>query len=200
MKVSQHLGWPTGLLIACFLLQVKAFALSLADPIPFVYSSYGGNFLARVEPGEDKSGGKKAMAQLFKYNAAKRQYEKGLSIPLENQVLPEKLLITEDGTRFVGVGDWWNFDYENPVIMVYGDNGKVLKRFRIEDFLSNEEVAAVKKKTGGMPARWAEEVVLVTSSSTLRVIRDWVIKGPGKKYDNLLIDLKTLKVRKGEYP
>ena len=176
MKASQHAHWIRGLIIACVSFQVTAFALTLAVPIPFVYSSYGGKFVARVEPGENKKGGKKAIAQLFKFDDAKKEYQKGVSFRLENQILPEQLLITEDGARFVGVGDWWNLDYENPVIIIYDEKGDVLKRFRVEDFLSKEEVAEVKKKSGGMPGRWVEHVVLVQGSPTVRIIRDSVIK------------------------
>jgi hypothetical protein len=197
MKSASRLGLKVFLLTACIWFQITVFALSLADPIPFVYSSYGGKFMARVEPGEAKKG-KTATAQVFKYNESTKQYEKNVLFLLENKILPEDLLITEDGTPFVGVGDWWNFEYENPVIIVYDGAGKVLKRFRIEDFLSKQEVAEVKVKSGGMPGRWSEGVALESGSLNLRVIRDSVLKGPEKKHDNFLIDLKTLKIRKWE--
>lgn len=176
--------------------QILAFGLSLATPIPFVFSSHGGAWLVRVEPGEGKVFSKKATAQVFRFNEKTKIFDKGSLFNLENRILPGEVLVSEDGTRFVAVNDWNDFDYENPVMIVYDEKGRILKKFWLEDFVPKDEVSAVRKKAGGVPQSWAEAVVLPIGSMEVRVIRDTVIRGPDKKRDNLAVDLKTFQIRK----
>jgi hypothetical protein len=186
-----------------FGLGLTAEAFSPAEPVPEVYASRRGKFLVRVEPGETIKNGKhirNAVAQTFVFNDKKKSYDPQNSFPLENEIFPGKLLITEDGSRIVAVDDWSNSKMEKPILVIYDRKGNALKRYRLKDFLTSAEIDEIKPQTNrefSIWQPWAKAVVLVSDSNSLRVIRDEVIQGPGKKYDSFVIDLMTFDVRKG---
>lgn len=174
--------------------------MSPREATPEVYSSNRGRFIVRIEPGKyvkNATPSSHATARVFEYNSRANAYEPRVTFKLENEILPSKVLISEDGSRIVVVDDWFNQDYKKPVLVIHDASGRVVKRFRVQDLLNSTEVEEIKPLNGKLYwAPWNIDVVLKYNSNKIFVLRDYISMGPGKKYDNLLIDLKTYKVTK----
>ena len=199
LLLGRHSVFRAASLAILLFFQLRSSATTLAEPVPSVYASYRGAFTVRVEPGEVKDGKsvRKATARVFKYSGRNKSYTETAFFDLENQTLPGKLLISDDGSHIVGVDDWGDNGYKRPVIIVYNGAGKVLKRFHLGDFLTKAEIEELKPRDN-LPywQTWAIQVRLWDDPGAILVIRDEVISGPGKKHDNLRIDLKDFRIWK----
>lgn len=177
-----------------------ALGMTPREPTPEVYTSHRGRFIVRIEPGKyvkNPTTSSHTTARVFEFNSHAHAYEPRATFKLENEILPRNVLITEDGSRIVAVDDWFNQDYKKPVIVVYDASGIVLKRFRINDLLSLEEADEIKPPKGKLYwLPWTIDVNLKLNSNEIFIMRDRIAMGPGKKHDNLFIDLKTFKISK----
>lgn len=171
-------------------ISLSALGMVPREPTPVVYSSWRGRFIVRIEPGEYSPGkpGSRAIARVFEFITHKNTFEPRATFKLENEILPAKVHITDDGSRIVAVDDWTDQDYEKPVVVIHNASGAVIKRFRIDDVLSPEELEELKPKRPGQIhwSAWKIDTNLLLNSNELFVMRDHIAKRVGKEIRQFL--------------
>ncbi|NPV00359.1 MAG: hypothetical protein HPY53_03150 [Brevinematales bacterium] len=69
-------------------------------------------------------------------------YKAGLltvwSAKLVNPVSPVKALVTDNGKYVVTFDDWENPGTTDNMIVIYGTDGKLIKKYKINDFINNK--------------------------------------------------------------
>jgi len=70
---------------------------------------------------------------------------------LENPTAPVEVLVARDGRYVVTSDDWGQVGYGPNVVVIYGPGGELVRKFALEDLLTEAEVAAV---PGSVSSRW----------------------------------------------
>jgi hypothetical protein len=69
---------------------------------------------------------------------------------LINAVAPNWVIPSHDGEAVVTLGNWANQGNEDHLIAVYGAAGKLLRKLKIEDIYSKEEIARLLESSAGI--------------------------------------------------
>jgi hypothetical protein len=79
------------------------------------------------------------------YEAARREGDdvEVWSRELVNPYAPHQVLVADSGEYVVTFDEWGGVGYGPNVVVIYGPEGVVVKKFALEDLLTEEELAAV---------------------------------------------------------
>jgi hypothetical protein len=66
---------------------------------------------------------------------------------LVNQIAPCEAMITNDGKYVITFDDWYNRGYGENVMVVYGENGELLKKYKLNEITNFSEVQLNVSKT-----------------------------------------------------
>jgi hypothetical protein len=62
---------------------------------------------------------------------------------LENPIAPHKVLVANSGEYVVTFDEWGRVGYGPNAVVIYGPEGEVIKKYALEDLLTEDEIAAV---------------------------------------------------------
>jgi hypothetical protein len=65
------------------------------------------------------------------------------SVDLENPYSPHKVLVADSGDYVVTFDEWGRVGYGPNVVVIYGPEGEVIKKYDLEDLLTKEEITMV---------------------------------------------------------
>ncbi len=168
-KLCRIIAWIAATLLICAL-------PSPSDkwPLPQMKRFYSPNrqYLFRVDPRklegqleyfEDKAAGRENPGAV---KGVKDNYCKGTlfkldpngkqtllwSRRLENEVAPVSGLVADSGQFVVTFDNWHSMGYGNDVVVIYGADGVMIKKFALEDILSQEELQRLDRSVSSR--RW----------------------------------------------
>ena len=87
------------------------------------------------------------------YEAARREGDDRelWSRGLLNPTAPYQVLVADSGEYVVTSDDWGGLGYGANVVVIYGPEGELVRKFALEDLLTEEEIALVPHSTS---SRW----------------------------------------------
>lgn len=202
--------------IALTLLVIGAFASAHADswrlPKKEKYYSPNKKYYLEVTPKklesqlkyfEDKVEGRENAGALkeVKDNRAKGAfyvrravvgYSKKRAFPLLNGVSPVSALVSNTGDYFVTFDNWHSVGYGDNVVVIYRSNGDLIKKFGLEDLLTEGDIETLPHSTSSI--NWDGEHYIDEGHGllVLRIVSNR--KSPwetGAKFHELKIDLAT---------
>ncbi|MBA2733811.1 MAG: hypothetical protein H0U54_13070 [Acidobacteria bacterium] len=83
---------------------------------------------------------------LFKTGADGKVREEW-TIRLVNEVAPVSALVSNDGDYVITFDNWFGKGRGDDVIVIYGAQGRLIKKYALEDILSADEIKAVPRTT-----------------------------------------------------
>jgi hypothetical protein len=123
---------------------------------------------------------------------ALRGYRRMWSIRLLNDVSPLHVLVSKSGNYVITFDNWASVGYGDNVVVIYGSNGEMIRKYALEDIL---DAAAIDRVPMSVSSRWwggdhyldEEREVLV-----LKVVRNmqWPLDEEAE-FEHVEIDLKT---------
>jgi hypothetical protein len=132
--------------IFALLLPSVAKADSWAKAETIVRASDRGNIIARIEPGAPKffhGDGHTAHCLLLRFSEKDRGYEPMVEFDLMNRLLPETVLVADDGSFIVTLDDYIDGDATENALAIYSGKGTLLKRWALGDILPEEDIRAL---------------------------------------------------------
>lgn len=86
-------------------------------------------------------GGKEARAQgIFSIRRTMGGYAKKTEFSLVNEVAPVDVLISNKGEYIVTFDNWHSVGYGDNVVVIYRTDGKIIKKFGLEDLLTDGDI------------------------------------------------------------
>jgi hypothetical protein len=85
---------------------------------------------------------------LFRYELGR--YRPVWRAKLINAVAPDSVIPAHDGQAVVTLGNWANEGIDDHLIAVYGVEGKLLRKLKLEDIYSGEEIARLPRSLAGI--------------------------------------------------
>jgi hypothetical protein len=82
--------------------------------------------------------------------------------------VPARALVSGDGRTVVTIDQWCRMGYEHSLV-VYGEGGRVLADYRLEDLLSADEIDT--RVTSSISSRWWTEGADLTIDESTRMLR-----------------------------
>ncbi len=165
-------------LLASLLLSVILVAPAHADSwLPAniqARASVNGNFVIRIIPGKSMddvysgSGMPKtvhATAEWYRFNGT--SYEKARTVTLPNPISPVDIELTDRGV-LVTIDNWHNLGTGN-VLAIYTPSGKVVRKFKLSDLYSHNDIARLPHSTSSIQWRCPGLSTFLESANTLLV-------------------------------
>lgn len=130
---------------------------------------------------------------LYELGDDKKYHEKWI-INLANVISPVRAIVSDSGNYVITFDEWHSVGYGNNVVVIYGLNGKLIKKFALEDIIPKEKITITKiphtassRWWGGIHYLDEEHGILI-----LKVVSNG--KMPGDKdveFQEVKINLKT---------
>ena len=119
-------------------------------------------------------------------------YARKSEFPLVNKVSPVSALVSNDGNYVVTFDNWHSAGYGDDVVVLYRSNGAVLKKFGLEDLLTEGDIQTLPRSVSSI--WWGGEHYIDDSSGllVLKIISNR--KNPwedGAKFRELKMELAT---------
>jgi TonB family protein len=205
---------------ACTLFVVAAFVSANADswllPKKEKYFSLNKKYSLEVTPKkletqlkyfEDKVEGKNNAGSLkgekdnrakgvFYARSADGRYSKKWEFPLVNEVSPVSALVSNRGDYVITFDNWHGVGYGDDVVVIYRSNGSLVKRFGLEDVLTEGDIETLPHSVSSI--WWGGEHYIDEANGhlVLKVVSNG--KSPwddGAKFHELRIELATARPR-----
>lgn len=130
--------------VAFIIVGGSALADSWMKPQTKSFYSANRQFYLRVVPHESGHGGKENYPKgtLFSLDSDGR-YRSVWTITLDNEVSPVRALVSESGDYVVTFDNWYEIGFGDNVIVIYGADGRLVKKFGLEDILSKQELEEI---------------------------------------------------------
>lgn len=146
-------------------------------------------FVLKVDPGRPGRMARACQATLSEQLAERRRGRRVWQANLVNDVAPVYAAIRDDG-RFVVTLDEHNRGGARHALVIYGENGQLLRHFLLQDLLQNDEWKHVKARKRAL--EWLKDPELRFDDKH----DHFVVKLDQQR--SLRIDLKTLQVVRGK--
>ncbi len=124
---------------AAVLSAATAAADSWAEPQEENYYSANDAYYLHVVPGDGLTPARGALYRALPGRDAEELWARDLA----NPNAPYKVLVAASGEYVVTFDEWGQVGYGPNVVVIYGPGGELVRKFALEDFLAEEEVAAV---------------------------------------------------------
>jgi hypothetical protein len=141
-------------------------------------------------PGAGPSKPRSAVATTFVRNG--REYTRGRSFPLLNEVAPVDALVSGDGRYIVTFDNWHTVGWGDNVVVIYRADGSLIKKYSLGDLLSQKKVDRLPRSVSSI--WWAGEHRMDESRGELLlqvVDRAQALCDEKAKYVELRIKLAT---------
>ncbi len=142
------------LAVAFVLTASSAWADSWALPKVRKTESKGGGYRFVATPAREAKAPAKSAVGLLERKKADGGYETVWEGPLRNPMAPVSALVAADGSRVITFDNWHSVGYDHEVVVIYGEAGKLVRQFALEDLLTAEEIARVPTSVS---SRWWSE-------------------------------------------
>jgi len=128
---------PATLLLALFV-SSSSQADSWFGPTPKTYSSSFGTYRLTVFPGQRSGADIGTACEALLEILDGRKYTELWRRPLQNEVAPVDVLVSNQGGRFVTFDNWASMGYGDTAIVVYNEAGEVVRKLALTDVMSQE--------------------------------------------------------------
>jgi hypothetical protein len=120
------------------------------------------------------------------------EYQKVWSVALSNEVAPVNALVSNDGQYLVTFDNWHLMGYGDNVVVIYGQDGKLIRKMSLEDIFSKAEIMRLPRSVSSI--YWGGKHFIDEESSqlVLKVVARWsgsLNEEPELK--DIRIDLRT---------
>jgi hypothetical protein len=162
-----------------------------------VHVSRNSDLIVRVEPGSanpDDSGAKPAHCRFYRYAEGKKVYEVWREHDLVNDVRPCGVVSPDDGSFLVTFDDYMGIGTSENTVVVYDASGRMLKKWALNDILSEAEIEELPHST--MSIHWRGDVGVMRSRQ-----HEVYISAPESPHDKtrnfkgFMLDVKALTIR-----
>lgn len=165
----------------------SAAADSWAAPQEEDYYAANDAYYLHVVPGD---GAKRARGTLYHLFIGGGE-EEVWSRDLENAVAPVTVLVAKDGNYVVTSDDWGGVGYGPNVVVIYGPGGEVVRKFALEDLLTEEEIALVPHSVSSRWWRGEHELDEAAGVVVLKVIAGGMTEEGKARTRDLRVALAT---------
>ncbi len=119
-------------------------------------------------------------------------YYKKWEFPLVNEVSPVSALVANNGSYVVTFDNWHSAGYGDDVVVIYHSNGTLVKKFGLEDFLTEGDIETLPRSVSSI--WWGGEHFIDEANGllVLKIVSDR--KNPwedGAKFHDMKIELAT---------
>jgi hypothetical protein len=149
------------LFLIVMLLPTTLRADSWLPPTPYARVSENAATIVRVEPGStnpDGSGAKPAHCRFYRYSEDKKTYEFCREHDIDNKTLPSDVVTPDDGSFLVTFDDYMG----GESVVVYDFSGRLLKKWALDDILSDAEIQELPSSTSTI--HWRGNVGVMRSN------------------------------------
>jgi hypothetical protein len=128
---------PVALLFA-FLVSTTSHADTWFEPKAKTYSSSFGTYRLTIFPGEKRRDSAETSCEALLEILDGRKYTELWRRPLQNEVAPVDVLVSNQGGRFVTFDNSSSMGYGDTAIVVYNEAGDVVRKLALKDIMSDE--------------------------------------------------------------
>ncbi len=130
-------------------LSASVYADSWPAPTERIVCFANRNHIFRIEPGPlDHS--KFAIGTLYRFNEENKLYEIVWQTELLNPLSPVSVMVSDDGEYVVGINDYFRSGYGDHIVVIYGEEGKPIKKFGLRELFSDEEISRIPMTTSSL--------------------------------------------------
>jgi hypothetical protein len=165
-----------------------AYADSWAAPTTKTYSSEGNLFRLTVMRAALGVKDAKCRSKLEK-QIKKGQYDLVWEADLANRVAPVSGLVTKDGQHVVTFDNWHSRGHGDNVVVIYGPNGKQIKKLGISDFV---DAALVRRLPLSVGSRWWGQGHLLDEKAGVVILK---VGNEGPGFDGKPVEECEVRVR-----
>ncbi|MEE9456295.1 MAG: hypothetical protein V3W11_03990 [bacterium] len=144
-------------------------------------------YYLHVVPGDGSTPARGTLYHLFVGGGEEEVWSRDL----ENAVAPVTVLISGDGRYVVTSDDWGGVGYGPNVVVIYGPEGVVVKKFALEDLLTEAEIAIVPHSTSSRWWRGEHELDETNDVVILKVIAGGMTEEGKARTRDLRVALAT---------
>lgn len=142
------------MIIGCVLVGIASIRLnSFADewglPEPTRYYSSNKIYCFEVIPKRLKEDNY-CKGALYKIDE-KGNYHQLWIIRLSNEASPVSVIVSNNGSYIVTFDNWHSVGFGDDVVVIYGSDGRLIKKFGLEDIISDEEINRIPRS---ISSRW----------------------------------------------
>lgn len=159
-------------------------------PIESQFRYFDDHVKGKANPGAGPGVRRSAVATLLVRDG--REYKPVGSFPLSNEVAPVNVLISTDGKYLVTFDNWHSVGWGNNVVVIYRNDGSLVKQYSLAQLLSEEKVERLPRTVSSI--WWSGEHRLDERSGhlVLQVVHDGTkLFDPKAKYTELRLQLTT---------
>lgn len=135
------------ILIVC----VCIFADTWAPPEPQKYYSSNEKYCFEIIPSDGIGAIEDSCQGFLRILGKDEQYHQVWSTNLVNAISPVSALVSNDGDYVVTFDNWYRLGSGDDVVVIYGLNGKLIRKFGLEDILSEDEMEKIPRTVS---SRW----------------------------------------------
>ena len=187
------------LALLVMLLPATLRADSWGAPTPYANLSENAGIVVRVEPGSsnrDGSGSNPAHCRFFRYSEEKKTYEFWREHDLVNGTLPGKVVTPDDGSFLVTLDDYMSGGTSKNTVVVYDATGRMLKKWALNDILSEAEIKELPHSTMSIKWRGDAGVMMSRQHEVYISAPESPFKSDDYKYfKGFLLDTNALTIR-----
>ena len=185
------------LLLILVLLPPVAVADSWAPPTPSAVVSDKATVIVRIDPGTTDPKGrslKPAHCRFFRYVEASKTYEFWKEFNLVNGILPLAVLVPNDGSYLATFDDYVGLGTTKNAVVIYDAEGRVRKRWSIEDIYSEKEIRELPHTASSI--QWRGEVgTMIEHQQEIYISPPADFFKEDKKYKGFMLYVRSLRIR-----
>lgn len=117
-------------------------------PTRLAYVTESGRFVIRITPAQFTNQEKisSCRASIFEWDESKKMYINLFEIELINQLCPDRIIISEDGSLIMTLDEWGGgVNAKNAIVIYKVATGAILKKYNLEDFIPTHILTALPK-------------------------------------------------------
>ena len=159
-----------------------------APPEPQRYCSSNKNYCLEIIPGDSMHQCQGILSAVGK----KGEYHRIWATNLANAISPVTALVSDDGDYVVTFDNWYRIGWGNEVVVIYGANGALIKKYGLGDILSEDEIEKIPRTVASR--WWGGEHVIDEEKKTLilKVVSNGEMPySEEAQFNEIHIDLKT---------
>ncbi len=159
-----------------------------APPEPQRICSSNKDYCLEIIPGDSMQ----QCEGILSAKGEKGEYHQIWARDLANAISPVTALVSDDGDYVVTFDNWYRIGWGNDVVVIYGANGTLIKRYGLADILSEDEIEKIPRTVASR--WWGGEHVIDEEKKTLilKVVSNGEMPYSEKaQFSEIYIDLKT---------
>jgi len=159
-----------------------------APPEPQRYCSSNKNYCLKIIPGDSMHQCQGILSAV----GEEGEYHEVWSTLLANGISPVSVLISDQGDYVTTFDNWYRIGWGDDVVVIYGANGALIKKYGLEDILSEDEIEKIPRTVASR--WWGGEHVIDEEKKILilKVVSNGEMPySENAQFSEIPIDLKT---------